>query len=102
MMQHAEVLSRPKTASQAHEELQALVGRALVDPGFRKDLLNGHRRECLSQFALSPDERMAATGVEADDLATFAAGLNHWIDRKRTRIPRIATPSSAERLATAA
>ena len=101
MMQHAEVLNRPKMASQPHEELQALVGRALVDPGFRKDLLNGHRRECLSQFALTADEHMAATRVEADDLATFASGLQTWIGQKTTRMPRIATAPTPE-LATAA
>ena len=42
------------------EELQALVGRALVDPTFRKDLLNGPRVECRSECALTNAEFDAA------------------------------------------
>jgi hypothetical protein len=71
--------------AQSHEELQALVGRALVDASFRRDLLNGHRRECLAQFGLTADEYMAASNVKADDITTFAQQLDMWIKDKTTR-----------------
>jgi hypothetical protein len=70
-------LSRP--AAPPHGELQALVGRALVDECFRRDLLNGHRRERLGEFRLSPEELAAAASIDADDLGSFAAGLDTWI-----------------------
>ena len=66
----------------AHEELQAVVGRALVDPTFRKGLLNGHRAECLAEFDLSDTEAEAARSIQADDLTTFAAQLDAWIARQ--------------------
>lgn len=65
------------------EELQALVGRALVDPSFRKDLLNGHRVECLSEFELTNEEFDAARSIRAGDLTSFAGQLDEWI-RERT------------------
>ncbi len=67
------------TARDRHEELQALLGRALVDETFRRDLLNGHRRECAAEYALSADEREAVLGVRASDLQSFAAGLESWL-----------------------
>lgn len=63
----------------SHEELQAIVGRALVDPEFCRDLLNGHRRERLAEFRLSHEEREAAAAVEATDLAGFARQIDRWI-----------------------
>lgn len=66
-------------ATPTHEELQALVGRALIDPSFKRDLLNGHRAECLDEFNLSRDERAAATTIQASDLRTFARQLDGWI-----------------------
>jgi len=68
------------------EELQALVGRALVDPTFRKDLLNGHRVECLSEFELTNEEFDAARAIRAGDLTSFAGQLDEWIrDRAAER-----------------
>ncbi len=65
-----------------HEELQALVGRALVDPSFCKGLLNGHRAECLGEFSLSHEERDAARSIKAKDLTSFAGQLDEWISER--------------------
>ncbi len=62
-----------------HEELQALGGRALVDPSFCKGLLNGHRAECLGEFGLSNEEHDAARSIKAKDLTSFAGQLDEWI-----------------------
>lgn len=66
----------------AHEELQAVVGRALVDPTFCSNLLNGHRAECLAEFDLSADEMAAARRIKATDLASYASELDKWITRQ--------------------
>jgi len=68
-----------------HEEIQALVGRAIIDPQFCEDLLNGHRAECLAEFPLSAEELGAAAAIKADDLAAYAAGLQRWIHDRRVR-----------------
>ncbi|MFN2252201.1 MAG: hypothetical protein ACK2UL_09825 [Anaerolineae bacterium] len=68
-----------------HEELQALVGRALIDPTFKRDLLNGHRAECLDEFNLTRDERVAASMIQASDLRTFARQLDRWITDRPVR-----------------
>ncbi len=86
MMQRMHVFQSSAQPAQSHQELQALVGRALVDPEFSKDLLNGHRSECLTEFALTADEFIAASTAEADDLATFAAQIDRWIQGRRDRI----------------
>lgn len=78
-----------------------MVGRALIDPGFRRDLLNGHRRECLAQFGLTADEYMAASAVEADDLTSFAAQLDTWIHSKSSRAKQL-MGADGRRLAPAA
>jgi hypothetical protein len=70
-----------------HDELQALIGRALLDPTFCKGLLNGHRAECLSEFDLSSEERDAARAIQAKDLTSFAGQLDEWI-RDRASRPR--------------
>ena len=58
-----------------HEELQAVIGRALVDPVFCKDLLNGHRRERLAEFQLSsPRVTVRATGSIRRDRARMFRG----------------------------
>jgi hypothetical protein len=72
----------------ANQELQALVGRALVDPAFQEDLLNGHRSECLAQFGLTEEELSIASCIAADDLTSFAAQLDTWIRTQRARMSR--------------
>jgi len=72
--------------TQPRQELQALIGRALVDPEFQEGLLNGERHECLAQFALTVDELKAAIAIEAEDLSSFAAQIDSWIARRKTRL----------------
>lgn len=67
------------TTPYQHESLQGLIGRALVDPTFRKDLLNGRRAERLAELELTADERGAAGSIVADDLSSFARELDQWI-----------------------
>jgi hypothetical protein len=92
-----------KSSLLAHEELQALVGRALVEPGFCHDLLNGRREACLAEFALTSEERHVAGSIEAANLQEFARQLDGWIRERRLR-PAV-TPFRApytQRLAVAA
>jgi hypothetical protein len=86
-----------------HEELQALVGRALVEPSFCTALLNGQRELCLSEFALSAEERAAAQIIQATDLSDFARQLDAWIRARRLRpaVTRLAMPA-VTRMAVAA
>lgn len=68
-----------------HEELQALVGRALVEPSFCAALLNGQRDACLAEFPLTTDERAAAAVIAAEDLQDYARQLDGWITKQRQR-----------------
>jgi hypothetical protein len=79
-----------------HEELQAVVGRALVDPSFSKDLLNGHRAERLAEFNLSTDELSVARRISANDLAGFAGQLDAWINAQARRRRTLAAVSQFE------
>jgi hypothetical protein len=92
-----------KTNSMAHEELQALIGRALLEPGFCHDLLNGQRDVCLAEFALTAEERHVARSIKAADLPDFARQLDGWIRERRLRpaVTPFATPY-VQRLAAAA
>ena len=80
-------------AMPSHEELQAVIGRAVVDPAFCRDLLNGHRRERLAEFRLSSAEREMATAVQARDLAGFAQAVDRWIC-SQPAVPRTASRES--------
>jgi hypothetical protein len=89
--------------SMTHEELQALVGRALVEPSFCAALLNGQRDACLAEFSLTAEEHDAASAIAADDLQDYAKQLDGWITTRRQRpaIRPFATPYPT-RLAAAA
>lgn len=86
-----------RQAMPSHDELQAVIGRALVDPMFCKDLLNGHRRERLAEFNLTSEEWEAATKVEAADLATFAREIDHWIQARPHAVPKAAQAATVPR-----
>jgi hypothetical protein len=62
-----------------HEMLQALIGAAVIDVGFRKALLNGSRRTVLTTFSLSREEIDAVMAVRADSLEQFAGQLDDWL-----------------------
>lgn len=92
-----------KTNAMAHEEIQALIGRALIEPGFCHDLLNGRRDACLAEFPLTTEERHAAYAIEATSLQDYARQMDGWIQYRRMR-PEVTrfTPPYAQRLAAAA
>ena len=54
------------TSATNHESLQGLIGRALVDPTFRKDLLNGHRAERLAELEQDLERRSEAADEVVD------------------------------------
>lgn len=59
--------------------LNAIATRALLDNHFRADILNGHRKERISEFDLTEDERTAILSIEADSLDQFIRQLGRWI-----------------------
>jgi hypothetical protein len=85
----------------AYESLQAVVGAAIVDSGFRKALLNGSRRRVISSFNLSNDEVNAVMEIRADSLAQFAGQLDSWITRAQGRLdpPALTLPNARTRYA---
>jgi len=86
-----------------HDELQALIGRALVEPSFQHDLLNGGREACLAEFPLTADEYAVARAIHAADLGAYARQLDEWI-QKQARRPVVTpfVPARQGRLAAAA
>lgn len=81
----------------AYESLQAVVGTAVIDSGFRKALLNGSRRRVISTFDLSPKEIDAVMSIRADSLEQFAGQLDQWITRAQGKIepPTLSLPGYA-------
>lgn len=63
----------------AYESLQAVIGTAVIDPDFRKALLNGSRQRVIQPFNLSRAEVDAVMGIRADTLEQFAGQLDRWI-----------------------
>jgi hypothetical protein len=59
--------------------LNAIATRALLDNHFRADILNGHRKERISEFDLTEDERKVVLSIEADTLDQFIHHLGRWI-----------------------
>jgi hypothetical protein len=55
---------------------QAVVGTALTDSVFRKDLLNGSRRRVLQPFDLTGEEVEAIMAIRAESLDEFAGALH--------------------------
>ncbi|MFQ5409942.1 MAG: hypothetical protein ACE5FI_16160 [Anaerolineales bacterium] len=52
-------------------QVNALVTRALADATFQKDILNGHRRERLTEFELTDQERTGLLSIKAGDVDEF-------------------------------
>ncbi len=63
-----------------HRALQTLVGRAIVDKGFREQLLNGNRERVIAEFDLSDDELRAIRSIKAQSFEAFAGELHSWIE----------------------
>ncbi len=83
----------------AYESLQAVVGTAVIDSGFRRALLNGSPRHVISTFNLSPKEIDAVMSIRADSLEQFAGQLDQWISRAQgsTDPPTLSLPRYAYR-----
>ncbi len=64
----------------AYAELEEVVGRAIIDRGFRVDLLNGPRASALARFNLSPEEKQVLMSIRAESLESFAGQLSGWMD----------------------
>ncbi len=67
----------------AFESLQAVVGTAVVDPSFRRALLNDSRRRAISSFNLTHEEEDAVMRIHADSLEAFAGQLDRWISQAK-------------------
>jgi hypothetical protein len=63
----------------AYETLQAIVGTAIVDSRFRRNLLSGSQ-EALSGFRLTAEETAALCSIRAKTFHGFATQLHDWID----------------------
>ncbi len=59
-----------------NRSFQAIVGTALTDTTFRKDLLNGSRRRVLQSFDLTHEEIEAIMAIRASSLDEFASALH--------------------------
>lgn len=65
----------------AHEMLQVMVGMAIVDPDFRRNLVEPTGRS-LGEFCLSGDESAAVMAIEANSFQDFASQLHNWVSRE--------------------
>jgi hypothetical protein len=78
-----------------YESLQAVVGTAVIDSGFRKALLNGSRQRVIQQFGLTNEETRAVMEIRADSLEQFAGQLDRWISQMQghPEPPQLQIPS---------
>ncbi len=79
----------------AYESLQALVGTAVIDVGFRHALLNGSRRSVIQSFDLTREETDAVMAIYAETLEQFASQLHRWIlkQQKQVEPPALSLPT---------
>lgn len=61
-----------------HENIQALVGTAIVDVEFRQRLLED-AASVIGQFDLTPDEAAAVLSIKASTFQGFATQLHTWM-----------------------
>lgn len=59
--------------------LQTLIGTALIDREFCKELLNGRRPALLTEFDLTEEEREVVLAIKVDSIQEFAVGLYEWL-----------------------
>ncbi len=71
----------------SYRELNRLIGMAMVDPRFRKALLDGRREEVLAAFDLTPEETAVLMGIQASNLQDFAQDLYGWMSAKNGALP---------------
>jgi hypothetical protein len=75
------------------QALHHLVGTALLDEEFQKDLLNGRRAVTINSFDLSPEERELILGIQSGTLQEFAQALERWLSVQAT-VGAILAPDS--------
>lgn len=63
--------------------LQAIIGHAIVDRGFRHELMNGGRERLLADFDLTEAERDVVRSIQAQTFEEFASELHSWIVQTR-------------------
>lgn len=63
---------------ESRSELQAIIGTAIIDPAFRRRLLESPA-SIVDEFPLTPMEREAVLTIRADSLSDFATKLDAWI-----------------------
>lgn len=66
-----------------YETLQAIVGTAIVDSSFRRNLLD-RSPDALRSFELTPEESAAIAAIKAKTFQGFAKELHGWISRNDT------------------
>jgi hypothetical protein len=76
-------LSIEKEFEMLYESLQAVIGAAVIDPNFRRALLNGSRPTVAQSFNLTSEEAKAIMAIRAETLEQFAGELDRWISKKR-------------------
>jgi len=59
----------------AFEKFQTIVGTAIVDPSFRRNLVE-RREDALVAFDLTPEERRVIADIQADTFEGFAQELH--------------------------
>lgn len=65
----------------AHENLQAIVGRAIVDSAFRKRLLR-RSSDVLADLELTSEESMVVAQIKATTIEDLASELDSWISEQ--------------------
>lgn len=60
-------------------QIHAIATRALLDPEFRKAILNGQRRQKLQEFNLSQELVDVILSIEGNDIHQFISGLNRLV-----------------------
>ena len=75
----------------ARDNLQELVGNAIINSQFRSELLTNTAR-AIEGFNLSPEERLFVSNIRANNFQSFAQQLHNWIsDETPVAIHRVPT-----------
>lgn len=68
-----------------YENLQAIIGTAIVDPEFRQQLLED-ASAVIGDFGLTPEEANVILSIKATTFQGFASQLDAWIS-SRASVP---------------
>lgn len=84
----------------AHEQVELVVGMAVIDSEFRRRLLTAPGA-AIQDFDLTPEEIRAITSIRARTLEEFARKLCRWLARPQRRQRRALSSHEERRLRTA-